>query len=85
MDASGYVPNWYAYVPMKAPAIAATALFALTLIAHTWQMIRHKAWIWIVMVVAVASMFTAIALLPHLDRLRALTLKQWRSLVMEYG
>lgn len=66
MDASGYVANWYAYVPEKAPAVAATALFVLTFIAHTWQMIRHKAWIWFVMVVAVASTFKVLALVSHL-------------------
>lgn len=55
MNAGYEVQNWYAYQPVKAPAIAATALFAITLIAHLWQMIRHKAWIWFIMVVAVAS------------------------------
>lgn len=85
MDASGYVIDWYAYVPQKAPAVAATALFALTLIAHTWQMIRHKAWIWIVMVVAVASTFTALALGARFDRFPSLIYVQWRSLVMVYG
>lgn len=69
MDTSGYVINWYAYVPVKAPAIAATALFALAFIAHTWQMIRHKAWIWFVMVVAVASKLTAHGLGPRLRQI----------------
>ncbi|KAF3769900.1 RTA1-domain-containing protein [Cryphonectria parasitica EP155] len=51
---AGGVTNWYAYEPVTAAAVAATALFALTMIAHAFQMVRHKAWIWIVMVVAVA-------------------------------
>lgn len=53
---AGTVTDWYAYTPVKGAAIAATALFAIGLIGHTWQMIRHKAWIWVVMVAAVASM-----------------------------
>lgn len=52
---AGEVTDWYAYVPVTGAAIAATVLFAGGLIAHTWQMLRHKAWIWIVMVLAVAS------------------------------
>ncbi|PSR90400.1 putative RTA1 domain protein [Coniella lustricola] len=50
----GEISNWYAYEPVTGAAVAATALFACTMIAHFYQMIRHKAWIWIVMVVAVA-------------------------------
>lgn len=53
---TGTVTDWYAYVPVKGAAVAATALFAIGLVVHTWQMFRHKAWIWVVMVAAVASM-----------------------------
>lgn len=51
----GTVTDWYAYTPIVGAAVAATALYAVVLVVQGWQMIRHKAWIWLVMVVAVAS------------------------------
>lgn len=51
----GLVTDWYAYDPVVGAAVAATALFAVVLVVQGWQMFRHKAWIWVVMVFAVAS------------------------------
>lgn len=51
---TGEVKDWYAYDPSKAAAIAACACFVVGLIVHLWQTIRHRAWIWFVMVLAVA-------------------------------
>lgn len=51
----GTVTDWYAYNPIVGAAVAATALYAVVLVVQGWQMFRHKAWIWFVMVVAVAS------------------------------
>ncbi|KUI65319.1 Protein RTA1 [Cytospora mali] len=50
----GDVKNWYSYDPVTGVAIAACACFAVGLLVHLWQMIRHKAWIWCIMVIAVA-------------------------------
>lgn len=50
----GDVKDWYSYEPVTGVAVAACACFAVGLAVHLWQMIRHKAWIWCVMVIAVA-------------------------------
>lgn len=67
---AGTVTDWYAYNPVVGAAVAATALYAVVLVTQTWQMIRHKAWIWFVMVVAVASMLctqSTCSLFPTLE------------------
>lgn len=53
----GTVTDWYAYSPVVGGAVAATALYAIVLVIQGYQMYRHKAWIWSVMVLAVASMY----------------------------
>lgn len=55
----GDVKDWYSYEPVTGVAVAACACFAIGLVIHLWQMIRHKAWIWCVMVIAVGSTWTS--------------------------
>jgi hypothetical protein len=50
-----YKTSYYEYSPSLGAAIVFAVLYSITLILSVFQWIRYRAWVWIVMVTAVAS------------------------------
>ena len=51
------IKTYYLYEPSTAAAGAVAGLFAVGCLATIFLSIRHKSWIWFVMVAAIASMY----------------------------
>jgi hypothetical protein len=51
--------SYYLYNPSKPLAGVAAGLFGLSFLVTLYQIIRKKAWVWIFMLLAIASMFSS--------------------------
>lgn len=49
--------SYYGYDPSLPVAIVAAALYGIAFVLTFIQWIRYKSWVWVVMVIAAASMF----------------------------
>jgi hypothetical protein len=49
------IKSYYAYQPSEPAAAVACAVFGIGALISFYQTIRYKAWIWLVMVLAVSS------------------------------
>jgi len=49
------VRSFYPYSPSQAAAGVLCGLFSISFVLSFWQTVRHKAWIWFIMVFAIGS------------------------------
>jgi hypothetical protein len=50
-----YKTTYYQYSPSLGAAILFAVLYSVTFVLAVFQWIRYRAWVWIIMVIAVAS------------------------------
>lgn len=50
-----YKASYYQYNPSLGAAVVFAVLYSITFVLTVFQWIRYRAWVWIIMVIAVAS------------------------------